>query len=320
MDGVLRGLRPYTSTDLPQLVKLLAEARAWPPSSEPTEDDVRLRWRRRSVNPETDVSILPDPGGKLVAFGQTVRQGHGVPRLNFEIAVLPEFRQQGIGGAMYNLVEECARSGGISHITSPLYVAPQEMRLDSAGFLERRGFRVDSSYWQMRVDDIGRQAPPRWPPGIECRSFGEIEPDATKWARIVRESFNEHATAEGIAQQLSEEGVSRHGYFFAVDANTGVEVGTSRARIDYVNARRMGYIGTVGVLPAYRGRGIAEALIRQTLLYLAEQGIQSATLFVENANTVARKLYDNMGWRQAYRTDHYWKRLQQHTDTLRTQL
>lgn len=266
------------------------------------------------------MSVLPEPSGKLVAFGQTVRQGGGAPRLSFEIAVSPEFRGRGVGGAMYNLVEESARHAGISHLTSPVYVAPQETRLDSAGFLERRGFRVDSGYWQMRIDNIGSQAPPTWPSGIACRPFGETEPDAAKWARIVRESFNEHATAEGIAQQLSEEGVSRHGYFFAVDAGTGVEVGTSRARIDYVNGRRIGYIGTVGVLPAYRGRGIAEALIRQTLRYLADQDIHSATLFVENGNTAARTLYDKMGWRQAYRTDHYWKRLQQPTDTLSTQL
>jgi len=103
--------------------------------------------------------------------------------------------------------------------------------------------------------------------------------------------------------------VSKEGYFFAMDQSTGREIGTSRGRVDLVAGQQVGYIGTVGVLPEYRGRGIARALVQQTLAYLAGLGLHSATLFVEDHNTPARRLYDKLGWRQVYRTDHYWKRL-----------
>jgi mycothiol synthase len=255
------------------------------------------------------VSVLPGPHGELVAFSQAFRSSHGFSRLSFEIAVLPEQRGQGIGAALYHLIEARAREMGLGHMTTPVFVTSGEARPECSGFLERRGFRVESSYWQMRIDDLKAQSPAEWPKGIQCRPFGDPASDAPRWAHLIRETFNEPATAEAIVQQLSEEGVSPAGYFFAIDQESGLEVGTSRSRIDYIGGEPVGYVGTVGVLPSYRGRGIAEALVRHTLQYLASVGMTSATLFVESQNTAARNLYTKMGWRPVYRTDHYWRRL-----------
>ena len=309
MEGVLKGLRPFSPDDLPQLRQLLAAAQAWPPVAAPADEDILTRWKRRGVIPQNDVHVLPGPSGELVAFSQAFKLAHGVTRFSFEIGVHPQHREQGIGGALYKLVEARARDVGVGHLTSPVFITSGNGRPECSGFLERRGFRVESSYWQMRVDGIAHEAPPRSPDGIECRVFGNPDRDAPIWARLIREAFNEHATPEGVIQQLSEEGVSARGYFFAVDSATGVEVGTSRSRIDYIGGKPIGYVGTVGVLPAYRGRGIAEALVRQTLRYLASVGLHSATLFVESQNTAARNLYTKMGWRPVYRTDHYWRRM-----------
>ncbi|MDQ3929080.1 MAG: GNAT family N-acetyltransferase, partial [Chloroflexota bacterium] len=112
-----------------------------------------------------------------------------------------------------------------------------------------------------------------------------------------------------IAAQLAEPVVSPDGYFFAVDERTGQDVGTSRARIDIMGGKPVGYIGTVGVLALYRRRGIAAALIAQTLQYLARQGMESAVLNVNDTNSPARRLYEKLGWRAVSRTDHFWKRM-----------
>lgn len=309
MDGVLKGLRPYSPDDLPKLRQLLVEAQAWPPVALPADEDLLTRWKRRGVIPQNDISVLTGPGGELVAFSQAFRSAHGASRLSFEIGVHPQHREKGIGGALYGLVEARAREMGVAHMTTPIFVTSGEARPECSGFLERRGFHVDSSYWQMRIEDLSKQGPPLWPQGIECRVFGDPERDAPIWAQLIRETFNEHATPEGILQQLSEEGVLREGYFFAVDSTTGHEVGTTRSRIDYIGGKPVGYVGTVGVLPSYRGRGIAEALVRHALHYLAALGMTGATLFVESQNTAARNLYTKMGWRSVYRTDHYWRRL-----------
>lgn len=315
MDGVLSGLRPYTPDDLPQLTQVIKAARAWPPDTVATTGDIQGRWRRRGILPEADVSVLPgEDGAGLVASLQSVHWGHGTPRVAFEIAVLPAFQRQGIGAALYKLVEAKAGSLQVYHLTSPVFVGANDPRSECASFLQHRGFTVESSYWQMRVDGLRELSPVQWPAGIGCRVFRNPDADAERWAQLIRACFNEQATADGIRAQLTEEGVSPDGYFFAVDRNTGEEIGTSRARIDLINGVCVGYVGTVGVLPDYRGRGIAEALVNQTLHYLAMQGTDSATLFVENSNYKARNLYDKLGWRRVFRTDHYWKHLPQPAD------
>jgi mycothiol synthase len=309
MDQVLAGLRPFNPGDIEALTRLLISARAWPPAALPAPDDVLLRWERRGVNPSADVSVLPDGSGELAAFAQTVVFKDGTPRLGFELGVRPDYRGRGIGSALYRLVANRAQSSGAAHLTSPVYRKGDEARPDSTGFLERRGFRQDHSYWQMRLDGIDRQPPAEWPKGIGFRSFADTERDAKVWARLIVEAFGEPATPEGIRAQLREPGVSRDGYFFAIDLSSGEEIGTSRGRIDVLGGKPVGYVGTVGVIPRYRGRGIAIALMAATLGYLAERGMSSATLFVEDRNTAARRLYDKLGWYPVYRTDHYWKRL-----------
>src|SRR5207247_6840278 len=97
------------------------------------------------------------------------------------------------------------------------------------------------------------------------RPITHIERDSERWAELIRETFGEPATGPGIAAQLAEPGSNPAGYIFAVEDKSGMEVGTSRARVDVMGGRPIGYVGTVGVLPAFRNRGLATALISQTL-------------------------------------------------------
>ena len=309
MDQVLAGLRPFNTGDIEALARLLISARAWPPAAVPAPQDVLLRWERRGVNPQNDVSVLPGENGELIAFKQAVLFRDGTPRLAFEIGVHPQYRGRGIGSALYRMVVRRAAETAAAHVTSPVYRKEGEERPECTGFLEKRGFRPDHSYWQLRLDAIDKQAPPLWPAGIGFRTFSRGEHDAQTWARLIVEAFGEPATPEGIEAQLREPGVSTDGYFFAIDLATGEEIGTSRGRIDMLGGKPVGYVGTVGVIPRYRGRGIATALMAQTLSYLYGRGMCSATLFVEHRNTGARRLYEKLGWYPVYRTDHYWKRL-----------
>jgi len=309
MDQVLTGLRPYNDSDIEPLARLLDITHTWPPSGPPAPEDIVMRWQRRGVDPLHDVNVLPGPNGELIAFSQTVLFRDGTPRLAFEMGVDPAHRCRGIGSAIYRMVEMRAENVGVWHLTTPVYSPAGPARRECTGFLEGRGFRADHSYWQMRIDDIRNQPQPVWPRGIGARAFSDLDRDAVIWAHLIVEAFGEASTPQGVRAQLSESGVSKAGYFFAVDQSSGREVGTSRGRVDTMGGKPVGYIGTVGVLPEYRGRGIAEALVKQTLAYLGSIGLQSATLFVEDRNTPARKLYDKLGWRQVYRTDHYWKRI-----------
>ncbi len=307
---MLVGLRPYTPGDIEELVQLMSEAEAWPPGlPAPLPADVMARWKRGGVQPELDVTLLPGEAGDFLAYSQSTFYRDGGGRLGFALAVHPAARSQGIGAALFRLAEERARSLGAIYMNTPVFVEQNDVQPQCVRFLEERGFKINHSYWQMRLDDIQDHLRGSSARGIVMRRFDGTQADAERWAELIRQAFLEPASATGIMAQLGEPGVSPRGYFFAVDSATGHEIGTSRARIDVQGGKEIGYIGTVGVLPEYRRRGIAEALVEQTLAYLAEHGVRSATLFVENSNHNARHLYDRLGWHPVYRTDHYWKTL-----------
>jgi len=312
MERILTGLRPYTAADLDRLAALVQDARAWPPASPPTPADLLNRWERWHVNPSHDINVLPGPEGELIAYSRASLVTDPTIRIGMEIAVHPEWRGRGIGSALYRMVAERARELDAPHITTPLYLAAGQAEPHSgAGFLEHRGFFPDRSFLQMRLDGLRAQPRAVWPEGISCRVFNGSFSDTETWSALIRGNFHESAVASTVQAQIAEPGSDPAGYFFAVDEKSGREIGTSRARIDMIGGKRVGYVGTVGVLPGYRGRGIATALVLKTLDFLAQRGMESAILYVETSNLTARRLYERMGWWPVYQTVHYWKHLAQ---------
>jgi ribosomal protein S18 acetylase RimI-like enzyme len=72
----------------------------------------------------------------------------------------------------------------------------------------------------------------------------------------------------------------------------GVVVGETA----WVEAGTDGYIPSVGVLAAYRGRGIGTALLRTAFVRIADAGFANATLSVDSENTTgAVGVYRSVG-------------------------
>jgi len=55
-------------------------------------------------------------------------------------------------------------------------------------------------------------------------------------------------------------------------------------------------VGTVGVLPGYRRRGIARAAIEKSLALMRQRGAEKTWLGVINGNTPAQRLYESLGF------------------------
>lgn len=68
-----------------------------------------------------------------------------------------------------------------------------------------------------------------------------------------------------------------------------------------------GHITNVAVLPEYRKRNIATALISATIDFTSQKGIRKYTLEVRSTNHVARNLYQKFGFKEAGLRKGYYK-------------
>jgi ribosomal protein S18 acetylase RimI-like enzyme len=85
-------------------------------------------------------------------------------------------------------------------------------------------------------------------------------------------------------------------------AEIGGEIaGSGYARIKknpdtYYDFEKYAYLGFMYVLPAYRGKGINQAIIEELKKWVAEQGLVEIRLEVYNDNTGAIKAYEKVGF------------------------
>jgi GNAT superfamily N-acetyltransferase len=74
--------------------------------------------------------------------------------------------------------------------------------------------------------------------------------------------------------------------------------------------RKRGHTQILFVLPRWRRRGLAKALLAKSLVLMRERGLKEATLDVETQNTSGEiQLYESMGYRVARKYAHYMKPL-----------
>jgi ribosomal protein S18 acetylase RimI-like enzyme len=74
--------------------------------------------------------------------------------------------------------------------------------------------------------------------------------------------------------------------------------------------RKRGHTQIIFVLPKWRRRGLARALLAKSLVMMRERGLKEASLDVETQNTSGEKqLYESMGYRVARKYAHFTKPL-----------
>jgi ribosomal protein S18 acetylase RimI-like enzyme len=81
----------------------------------------------------------------------------------------------------------------------------------------------------------------------------------------------------------------------------GEIAGSGYARIKknpdtYYDFEKYAYLGFMYVLPAYRGKGVNQAIIEDLKKWVAEQGLVEIRLEVYNDNTGAIKAYEKVGF------------------------
>jgi ribosomal protein S18 acetylase RimI-like enzyme len=147
------------------------------------------------------------------------------------------------------------------------------------------------------------------PPGIEIRTFRIGEDDRAIHAAI-EESFAEHFEFSPRPFDIWWSQHAQHERFdpaLWLMAWDGDRIAGALTAYDFID---MGFVRELGVLPAYRGRGIATALLLQSFDCIRLRGLPRAVLGVDSENhTGAIRLYERLGMRVTQRHDLLQKRL-----------
>ncbi len=89
------------------------------------------------------------------------------------------------------------------------------------------------------------------------------------------------------------------------EANNDV-AGFIIAQVEIEKETLYGHVITVNVSPAYRRKGIASRMLRETEDILKEKGIRECHLEVREDNSVALKLYQKSGYQKIGRLEKYY--------------
>jgi len=292
--------RPYTPADakaVADLANSLEVHFGGPPLF--TASDVE-EWVRHVGDPERDTRLAFADDGKLAAYGMvsTPTAGNSDVRMNGTVAA--DRRGRGIGREL--LAWQSQRAADIHARVAPeaaWILRTGAMRGDdAAGRLYRRFGLAPVRYWfGMRAPLVAGGAAGEHPSGFRVGTGETVDPVALH--RAHQESFAQHYGFE--PRSLDE------WRRFNLDAD---DVRPELSRIAYAGDEIAAFVlchtGTssdvitvdlVGTRPAWRGRGLASALLVDVLAACGAAGASSALLNVDASNpTGAVAIYERAGF------------------------
>ncbi len=228
--------------------------------------------------------------------------------------VHPELRGRGVGSALLDLVEARALER-VGEAPAEARIALHNSHLvGDAGapvLLAAKRFAPVRTFFRMVADLDRIDVSPVWPRGIDVRPL-DVEAHGRLLHAADEEAFAEEwgYTAkpyDAWAKRIFEKAQFHPGLF--VVAWDGEDV----AGFSLNYAKRMGdwgWIGVLGVVPAWRRRGLGLALLRESFRRFRETGETVAALGVDSQNpTGATRLYERAGMRVLWRADVWEKEL-----------
>jgi mycothiol synthase len=232
------------------------------------------------------IRIEPDHEGTAVAVEDGVVVGYVTPNHD-DLTVAPDARRRGHGRRLVEAGRAIVRRRGEPELQ--LYV-PLHLPASQA-FAEAVGLRHRSSLWQFQLSARAAATVPEpvFPPDVVVRTWDDArDADFEVWSAFMLAAFEGHPTPMHWTPA-----VVRHVHDqpdFDADGPTG---------------ERFGDVGLIGVLPAWRRRGLGRELLRWGVTSLRARGAGRIELSVEAANERATALYRAHGFEPAIEWPHW---------------
>ena len=278
-------------------------------SREEIEEDLGHSY----VDLEHDSLVALDPDGGVLAYGLVVLSPsqETLVRSILMGGVRPSARGRSIGRVLLAWQEARALqqfAGSDRRLPGWMIVWTFEKAAATVRLAERNGFRIARYFLELRRD-LSQPIIAKNLEGFDLVPFDSSRSEAVWLAR--NDAFRDHWGSQPATEQNWNETVSRSTFrpdlSFVAIAPDGQITGFVLSEVKEEDFEPQGfssaYIDLVGVPRAFRGRGIAPALLTRALEAIAAAGLEMAVLDVDaESPTGALGLYAHLGFTEASRS------------------
>jgi len=315
--------RPMRREDVPAVYEmLLAVEKADDRQVAGTLEDARREFDDPWCSHETDSLLAITPNGQAAAFARTFMspQPEEENRCFLWVEAHPNHRRRGLEEFMLDWAEARGRQrlASVSNdLPRVLRSGVQDNLADRMAQLERSGFRPVRYFYRMRRD-LREPIPDKsLPEGLALRTF---TPELSKAVQdALNEAFRDHWSFEPITDEdwqrffLERSSFRPDITFVAMDGDrvAGLSFNTISPEENARNGINEGWVAELAVRRPWRKRGIATALLCETMRAFKAEGLDFATLGVDTENlSGALRLYESVGFKPVKRFIQFEKPMQ----------
>lgn len=242
--------------------------------------------------------VATSDSGKIIGYLH-LDQTDAVAGSVVEVAVHPDFRQQGIGRALV--------TSAMSKSNDPRMRLWAHGELTSAYTLAAKlGFAKTRELWQMRRSLFAPLPKANDAADITIRPF-QVGSDEQAWLELNALVFADHPeqgrmSEQDLAVRMSEKWFDPQGFLIATKQQLGLDVivGYHWTKVHggagSHGHSEIGEIYVLGISPELRGTGLAKLLSVRGLEHLRSKGLPAAMLYVDADNEAAISLYESLGF------------------------
>ena len=308
--------RSATMTDNAEVVRLFNANLLSTIGEAVTEaDEFTRRWSEASFDIEYSTQVILAPTGEIVAY--TGVHDTMIPPVNPTIhgCVHPKYEGLGLGSAMLEW--------GIVRAKQAIPRCPEQARIAAQiairgeheaaiQLFKAYGFELSRRWWTMQIKHPNELSEPTLPVGITIRP-ANFPDELEQLVRINDLAFQDHyghvdrpfdkLLAKWRQWIETDKEFDPELWFIAVDDVNGEMVGLCLCRHTINGKPERALINSLGVIPAYRNRGLGLALLQTGFSALWAREKQEVILGVDATSlTGATRLYEKAGMSH-YRTD-----------------
>jgi mycothiol synthase len=287
-----------TDCDLQQMQGLLMKARS-------RTDDWRymhigeLTFRFFMVachlNPQEHIRLWHDEDGELVGYAVLGEDP------SFDWQVLPEYERSGIETEALGWAETCLtelRRRDAKQWSGSLVSGARQDNARRRVFLGQHGFRYSGEFAEVNMlRSLAEPIPESvLPPDCQVRALaetGEISRRAAAHREVWQPWTDGDVSDKDYAYFMRLPAYHRDLDVIAVAPNGDIAAFVN-GWIDPVN--RIGELGSVGAVPAYRRRGLMRAVLLEGLRRMQAYGMERVCVSTGVSNIPARRLYESIGF------------------------